>query len=317
MTWTPGDVNVAEQKGGLSTIVSTKDYRSQMPHTLIGIKQWDQANKSLVVEMLAAMFEGGDQVKAYPQALSRACEANSVIWAAPGGGGGKPGSYWEQYFKGVTKADKQGMTVSLGGSSVNNLQDDLVLYGLNGGPNIFAATYTVFAEIVKQQYPKLVPTMLPVEQVLNTEYVLAVKAKYGQQAAMAADVPKFDAATASAPLTQKLGDRNWSINFDTGKASFTPDSKVQLTELMNGLLIAGTALIEVHGHTDNTGDPARNMALSQSRAQAVKDWMIQQGVDRDRFVKVQGHGDTDAIATNDTDTGKAKNRRVTIVLGKH
>lgn len=316
VTWTPGDVNVAEKKGGLSTIVSTRDYRSQMPNTLIGIKQWDQANKGLVVEMLAAMFEGGDQVKAFPQALTRACEANSVIWSAPGGGGGQPGSYWETYFKGVTKADKQGIQVSLGGSSVNNLQDNLVLYGLAGGPNVFAATYTVFADIVKQQYPKMVPSMLPVEQVLHTEYVLAVKAKYGQQAAMAADVPTFN-ANVNAPITQKLGDRNWAINFDTGKASFGPEAKAQLTELMNGLLIAGTAVIEVDGHTDNTGDAGRNMALSQSRAQAVKDWLIQQGVDRDRFIKVQGFGDTVQVASNETETGKAKNRRVTIILGKH
>jgi outer membrane protein OmpA-like peptidoglycan-associated protein len=266
--------------------------------------------------MLAAMFEGGDQVKAYPQALTRGCEANAVIWAAPGGGGGQTASYWETYFKGVTKADKQGVQVSLGGSSVNNLQDNLVLYGLNGGPNVFAATYTVFANIVKQQYPKLVPDMLPVEKVLNTEYVLAVKAKYGQQAAMAADVPKFNTDT-TAPITQKLGDRNWAINFDTGKSTFSPEAKGQLTELMNGLLIAGEAVIEIHGHTDATGDSSRNLALSQGRAQAVKDWLIQQGVDRDRFIKVQGHGDTEPVASNDTESGKAKNRRVTIILGKH
>lgn len=311
-TWTPADVTVAEKKGGLATIVSTKDYYYQMPNTIIGIKQWNRANKPLVVKMLAAMFEGGDQVKAYPQALRRGCEANSIIWSSENGGGRQSAEYWETYYKGVTKADKQGIQVSLGGSSVNNLQDNLLLYGLTGGANAFASTYTLFGNIAKQANPKL--TILPVEKVLNTEYVQAVKAQFGSVAAMPADAPKK--VEANTQITQKIGDRSYQINFDTGKASFSPDSMQQLTTLKDGLVVTGEAAIEVHGYTDNTGDPARNKVLSQSRAQAIKDWMIQQGVDRDRFVKVLGHGDEDPAASNETESGRAKNRRVGIVIGK-
>jgi OOP family OmpA-OmpF porin len=310
-TWTPGDVNVAEQKGGLTTIVSTKQYRSQMPNTIIGIKEWNQANKPLVVEMLAAMFEGGDQVKSYPAALRRGCEANSEIW-----GKQKPAEYWETYFRGVSKNDKQGVPVELGGSSVNNLNDNLLLYGLlPGSANLFAATYTVFADIVKQQYPRMVPQMLPVEQVLNTEYVVAVQKKYGAQASGAADVRKFEANT---EIKQTVSKRSWPINFETGKATFTPDAMVQLKELKDGILIAGDLAIEIGGHTDNTGDPGRNQTLSQARANAVKTWLMQQSsteFNADRFVKVQGYGSEKAVATNDTDTGRAKNRRVEVILG--
>jgi outer membrane protein OmpA-like peptidoglycan-associated protein len=201
--------------------------------------------------------------------------------------------------------------VELGGSSVNNLQDNLVLYGLNGGANYFGATYTLFANIVKQQYPSMVPDILPVEKVLNTEYVLAVKAKYGQQAAAPADKPTYTAVT---DVKTTVGKRNWSINFDTGKASFMPDSTTALNELRDGALVANQLLIEVYGHTDNTGDPGRNVALSKSRAEAVKAWLISQGVDRDRFIKVDGYGQDKPIASNETDTGRAKNRRVEIQL---
>jgi outer membrane protein OmpA-like peptidoglycan-associated protein len=312
-TWTPADVTVAEKKGGLATIVSTKDYYYQMPNTIIGIKKWNQANKPLVVKMLAAMFEAADQVKAYPQALRRGCEANSIIWSSDNGAGRQPAEYWEKYFRGVTITDRQGVTVSLGGSSVNNLQDNLLLYGLTGGANAFASTYTLFGNIAKAANPKI--TTLPVEKVLNTEYVQAVKAEFGQQVAMPADAPKKVEAAVQ-QVTHKIGDRSYQINFDTGKSSFSPDSLAQLTALKDGLVVAGDSIIEIHGHTDNTGDPARNQALSASRAQAVKDWMVQQGVDRDRFVKVQGHGDSDPVATNETETGRAKNRRVGIVIGK-
>ncbi len=311
VTWTPGDVNVAEKKGGLTTIVSTKTYRAQMPNTLIGIKQWDQANKGTVVEMLAAMFEGGDQVKSYDAALRRGCEANSIIWSAPDGGGRQTPDYWMTYFKGVTKTDKQGVTVDLGGSSVNNLQDNLVLYGLTGGGNYFASTYTLFSNIVRQQYPKLVPEMLPVEKVLNTEYVLAVKAKYGQQASAPADKPKLNTNVATA---KEMGKRSWAINFDTGKATFKGDTLPAMFELFNGVQVGNQLLIEVIGHTDNTGDPDNNRALSKARAEAVKAWLVAHGTDADRFVKIDGVGSDKQVATDETETGRAKNRRVEIIL---
>lgn len=311
-TWTPVDVTVAESKGGLATIISTKDYFYQMPNTIIGIKAWNQANKPLVVKMLAAMFEGGDQVKAHDSALTRATEANSVIWSGEGGAGRKPGEYWKKYFKGVTVQDKQGVTVSLGGSSVNNLQDNLLLYGLTGGANAFASTYTLFGNMAKAANPKL--SLIPVEKVLNTEYVLAAKEQFGSVAALPAEKPVF--STATKEVTTSIGNRSYQINFDTGKASFSPDSMQQLRDLKDGLVVAGTSIIEIHGHTDTTGDAARNKTLSQARAEAVKTWLVQQGIDQDRFVKVLGHGGEDPAATNETETGRAKNRRVGVIIGK-
>lgn len=312
-TWTPGDVNVAEKKGGLVSIVSTKEYRSQMPNTIIGIKQWNQANFDLVVEMLAAMCESADQVKSYPQALTRAAKASWEVY-----GKSNTPEYWETYYKGVTKADKTGLMVELGGSSVNNLQDMLSLYGLlPGSANRFAATYTVFADIVRQQYPKMVPTMLPVDQVLNTSYILAVQKKYGAQKAGVEDKPKFEA---NAQIKQTVSKRSWPINFETGKATFTPETLAQLTEMKNGLLVSDDLLIEIHGHTDSTGNPANNVTLSQARAAAVKSWLMQQSSEAfnaDRFAKVEGHGQDVPVATNETDTGRAKNRRVEVVLGTH
>ena len=58
VTWTPGDVTVAQEKGGLVSIVSTREYRSQMPNTIIGNRKWMSQTK-LVTDMLAAIFETG------------------------------------------------------------------------------------------------------------------------------------------------------------------------------------------------------------------------------------------------------------------
>lgn len=306
VTWTPGDVNIAKAKGGIVTIVSTKEYRSQMPNTIIGIKKWNQDNRKTVESWLAAMYEAGDQVKSYPTALTRGAEAVADIFKE------QNAAYWEKYFKGVQEVDKTGVLVDLGGSSVNNLQDVSRLFGLaEGSANIFAATYTIFGDVVKQQYPKLVPSYPPVGDILNvsfTKNLLKSNTKSG-----VADVPTFVAAT---EIKQVVSSKKWDINFDTAKATFTPDSMSQLEIMKDGLLVADSLVIEVQGHTDNTGDPGRNMALSQARADAVATFLKQKGIDPDRLIKVKGFGDTEPAATNDTESGRAKNRRVIVKLGK-
>jgi outer membrane protein OmpA-like peptidoglycan-associated protein len=72
-------------------------------------------------------------------------------------------------------------------------------------------------------------------------------------------------------------------------------------------------LIDVNGHTDNTGTRALNQQLSQQRAQAVADYLVSLQVNPQRMA-VQGFADTQPIATNNTEAGKAQNRRVEIRL---
>jgi len=71
---------------------------------------------------------------------------------------------------------------------------------------------------------------------------------------------------------------------------------------------AGT-VIEIGGHTDNTGTPAANMQLSQARADAVRDYLIQHGAAPAMLVAV-GYGDTKPLGSNDTEEGRFTNRRI-------
>ncbi len=166
VTWTPGDVTIAENKGGLVSIVSTKEYRTQMPHVIIGNKKWMAANRKLVTGMLAAIFEGADKVKAGDAALQEAAAISAVVYNE------KDAAYWAKYFKVTTQKDKTGVEVELGGSAVSNLADNVQLFGLDkGATNLFAATYTGFGTVVKSQYPNILPDFYPAAQVTDTSYL--------------------------------------------------------------------------------------------------------------------------------------------------
>lgn len=307
VTWTPGDVTVAHKRGGLASIVSTREYKSQMPCTLVCVKSWAEKHRTAIESTLRAAWQGADQVRNYPDALHKAAEISAAIYKE------ETAEYWEKYFKGVTEADKTGMMVPLGGSSVSNVNDNLVLFGLApGSTNIFAAVYTVFGNILVQQYPKLYPTYPKIEDVLDTSYVANV-AKTAPVSAPAEKV-KF---VAGKPLQDVVSKKSWSINFQTGSANFAPDAVATLKEISNGALVANELAIEIHGHTDSTGDPAGNMDLSRRRAAAVKDWLMKQSSTNfpPERLGVVAHGQTMPIAANSSPQGQAKNRRVDIVLG--
>ena len=309
VTWTPGDVIVAQKRGGLATIASTREYSSQMPNTIIGIDKWMKSNRPKVEGMLKAIFDGGDQVKRNPAAMQRAAEISQAVYKESGA----DADYWVKYFKGVTETDKTGLKVSLGGSSVNNLADNMLLYGLApGSSNLFAATYKVFGDIVVDQYPELVPSYAPVQQVLDTSYIqaLAKRSAPNTKAAM----PKY--VKASGTKQQMISRKSWQITFQSGQASFTPAASKVLDQLFRDLLVAGGTTIEIHGHTDNVGNPQDNMNLSEERAFAVKQWLQKKsGVNfPDARVQVFAHGQSNPVAPNSSEANRNRNRRVEIVL---
>ena len=73
--------------------------------------------------------------------------------------------------------------------------------------------------------------------------------------------------------------------------------------------------IGVNGHTDNTGDDAANMRLSEERALSVKNYLVGKGLPTERLT-AKGFGETQPAADNATAAGKAANRRVAIILGE-
>jgi outer membrane protein OmpA-like peptidoglycan-associated protein len=104
-----------------------------------------------------------------------------------------------------------------------------------------------------------------------------------------------------------------NILFGRGRADLTPDAKISLAKLSGILMMIQTANIQVEGHTDSTGTDATNQKLSLERATAVKTFLKTQGVDEAR-ITATGIGSARPVAPNATPEGRAKNRRVEIVI---
>jgi outer membrane protein OmpA-like peptidoglycan-associated protein len=103
------------------------------------------------------------------------------------------------------------------------------------------------------------------------------------------------------------------ILFDVGKSMLKPDAKMRLAKLSGILLMMGDSHIDIEGHTDSTGSEETNLKLSRERAAAVGDFLVTQGIAQTRMT-TKGLGPADPVASNDTAEGRAKNRRVEIVL---
>jgi OmpA-OmpF porin, OOP family len=103
------------------------------------------------------------------------------------------------------------------------------------------------------------------------------------------------------------------IRFEPGRATIDPDSAGLLDRLIETALRCPNVNIEIAGHTDGDGDAAFNQALSEKRAQAVMDYLVKAGLAADRFTAT-GYGSTQPVAGNDTDEGKAQNRRIEFVV---
>lgn len=105
------------------------------------------------------------------------------------------------------------------------------------------------------------------------------------------------------------------ILFEVNKSDLKPELQVVLAKLSGILLIMPELNLRVEGYTDSTGSESWNQTLSERRAESVRDFLAQQGVGMNRMVAV-GYGESRPVASNDTQEGRAKNRRVEIVIAE-
>jgi outer membrane protein OmpA-like peptidoglycan-associated protein len=109
------------------------------------------------------------------------------------------------------------------------------------------------------------------------------------------------------PIEEKFVLRG--VNFESGSAALTPDSYSILDEVVRSLQAYPEVRVEIRGHTDSQGPASFNLELSQRRAESVRQYLMNAGIDQSRLVAV-GVGEEEPISSNSTPEGRLQNRRI-------
>jgi outer membrane protein OmpA-like peptidoglycan-associated protein len=125
------------------------------------------------------------------------------------------------------------------------------------------------------------------------------------------DCADLGAADLGRDLKQSCHVALYGVLFDFNKSTLQPESDPLLQKVADLLARDATLKLEVQGHTDNVGSDAYNQTLSEARARAVVDWLTKHGTAPGRLT-AKGYGKTRPVADNNSDEGRAKNRRVEI-----
>lgn len=296
-TWTPGDVNAFNGRGG-STLISTRKYASVMPNITITCKKFLNDNRTSIENLIAALATAGDQVRSFDDVKKYACNLNAKIWNE------QNGDYWYTYYNGKKVGESQ-----LGGSMVFNLADMSKMMGLSGSPDIYREVYNTFGKLQSKLYPNDLPDFVDYSKAMDKSFMMSVLSNHPEL--LEGKALEIDY---SGEITTTVASKDVHINFEFGSATISSSSTAVLNDIYSSAVTAEGLKIGVYGHTDNVGNDQSNLNLSQQRAQAVKDFLVRKGIPSNR-IEVKGFGETEPIADNSTESGRAANRRVQIKLG--
>ena len=114
-------------------------------------------------------------------------------------------------------------------------------------------------------------------------------------------------------IDETLGNR--IVEFESGSTNLTPMGLGILDDMAGVLQRVGDKPVLITGHTDNVGNSTANLALSNKRAEAVKQYLIGRNINATRL-STTGKGDSDPIASNDNEEGRTRNRRIEFILNE-
>lgn len=308
-TWFPVDQQIVQNKGGLVTVASTKEFGAQMACAIVMIKKWCDDNRPLVEKMIEAFGKAGDQIKSHNEALQFACQVNEIVFNDKE----KTANDWYNGFVGIPMTDEDGNEVIIGGSRAFSLADAAYYTGVAGGTDKYKQVYNTFGAICVEAFPEVLSEYYPYEKAVDWSFLRAVWNK-NKGTGQEGSVSKADFTQSKKGSV--VGDASYSIEFNLGSAVIKPESYAVLDKILGQLNVADNTFVEIGGHTDNTGEPDKNMTLSEARAKSVRDYLASKDPDllESKRVTSKGFGETSPLPGLDPSNGK--NRRVEIKLYK-
>jgi OmpA-OmpF porin, OOP family len=181
-----------------------------------------------------------------------------------------------------------------------------------GGPNMLGNDDRYFSYGTLNLNGNPVHVMLSTAKVYNTRFTTTY-IEIAEPQAMTTGQVTVNAQALQAGLLADGKIALYGIYFDSGKAVLKPESQAQIDQMVGLLKAQPTLKVYLVGHTDNQGSLEANLTLSQQRAQAVVDALVRAQVDAKRL-NARGVASLAPVASNNADAGRARNRRVELVL---
>ncbi len=277
----------------LSTCISG---RGQGAHVLVSTA----AATNVIADVLVARQEVIDQAPATLAAFVAGWfEGIEAMRADPGGTNGVIGT--------ALNLDEDTVSGMLSGLKLTPFADNAQFFGLAAGNEGHYATLFSTAHRIWRR-KGVINTSVRAPDTIDTRFVAAVADRYRGQEVVEPTV----AAAPPAPTDVPIINRQLSIHFVTNSAEIMQGSFFTLDALGETMTSFGGTVLRIEGNTDATGSRDRNVELSQQRANAVRDYLVQNhGIPAERF-QTMGLGPDHPIAPNTTEEGRQLNRRTDI-----
>lgn len=289
VAWSPDIYMAAEARAGGKILTSTKTATNLIADILITKQKNINTYPEKIKKFLIGWFKGVDQAKRNPE------RAINLMVSTPGSNG----------FNGVDYSTAKGMFSDV---YLPSYAENVNFFSENGRGRTYNALFDD-AQRLWKLLGSLKESIAPTDTKMPS--LLAEIAPELQSIAGGGE--KFDfkpVSTQELESKQKVLRKKISIYFDSGSAKLNVNAKLLLMKEVKGLLDTfANAYIKVSGNTDSEGGREMNIALSQKRAQAVVEYLVEKlNIPRARFV-VQGNGPDQPVADNSTEEGREMNRR--------
>jgi NitT/TauT family transport system substrate-binding protein len=282
VTWEPDlSGSVSARADEAHVLVSTTAATHVIADTLVARQQLIDEAPDTVRDFVAGWFDGIDMMKENPEGANHM--VGNALKLAP--------------------EDVSGM---LSGLKLTPYADNAQFYGL-AGPKAYFHTLFNSAFIIWRK-KGVVTKVVDAKDWQDARFVAALGERFREQKVEESFVFKDKPTVQDRAIVNK----SLSIHFTTGSDEIMPGSYFTLDSLGETMLAFGNTYLRVEGNTDSRGEAAANKTLSQRRAEAVKRYLTKSfGLPEERFVTI-GHGENNPVATNESEDGRALNRRTDI-----
>ncbi|MDY0059440.1 MAG: phosphate ABC transporter substrate-binding/OmpA family protein [Myxococcota bacterium] len=287
VTWEPDLSGAVEARGDEAHIlVSTAAATNIIADVLVARQDVVDRAPTTLRDFVHGWFDGIDQMKSDP------AQSNEIVARE-------------------LKLDAETVSGMLSGLKLTPFADNAQFFGLTTAKSHFDTLFNSAFVIWRKK--GVVTRVIDAKDALDSRFVASLAALYPGQQVVEAAQPVAPTGTATVkPTDRAIINKQLSIHFTPNSAEIMPGSFFTLDALGETMVSFGNTYLRVEGNTDSTGARALNVALSQQRAAAVRDYLVKNfAIPESRFQAI-GRGPDNPIAENTTEAGRMLNRRTDI-----